>query len=173
MEGFDHIFFYALEKKTNQHFIHGYPVMLGIWLGSLLQGNDAEFILDIIVRRLGIDVRPEAMKITWSDVRDTLLTLNVWSEANGYMYTIANHAKVTTEWIESARIKLYNAYEEREKRRQLQKDNVESKDQYSSSNTLSLADRGELFVCSACDLIDSLCSCEGRRQFVCKIIDAK
>jgi hypothetical protein len=30
VEGFDHIFFYALEHRTGLHFIHGYPVLLGV-----------------------------------------------------------------------------------------------------------------------------------------------
>lgn len=41
VEGFDHIFFYALEHRTGIHFIHGYPVLLGVFLGSWFQGNDA------------------------------------------------------------------------------------------------------------------------------------
>ena len=39
VEGFEHLFFYALEHRTHKHFIHGYPVMLGIFFGYLLHGN--------------------------------------------------------------------------------------------------------------------------------------
>jgi len=113
VEGFDHIFFYALEKRTKRHFIHGYPVMLGVWLGSRLQGNRDDFVLDVIVNQLGIDVRPEAMGVTWDDVKATLLELDTWSKANGYMYTVANHTAIDAAWGEAARVALYNAYEER------------------------------------------------------------
>jgi glycerol-1-phosphate dehydrogenase [NAD(P)+] len=42
VEGYDHIFFYALEHRTGRHFIHGYPVLLGVYLGSCFQDNDAQ-----------------------------------------------------------------------------------------------------------------------------------
>jgi hypothetical protein len=41
-EGYDHIFFYALEHRTGLHFIHGYPVLLGVFLGAWFQDNDAQ-----------------------------------------------------------------------------------------------------------------------------------
>jgi glycerol dehydrogenase-like iron-containing ADH family enzyme len=51
VEGFDHIFFYALEHRTGMHFIHGYPVLLGVFLGAWFQDNDAQGSL----RRNGYD----------------------------------------------------------------------------------------------------------------------
>jgi glycerol-1-phosphate dehydrogenase [NAD(P)+] len=42
VEGFDHIFFYALEHRSGLHFIHGYPVLLGVYIGAWLQDNDAQ-----------------------------------------------------------------------------------------------------------------------------------
>ena len=82
VEGFDHIFFYALEHRTGLHFIHGYPVLLGVFLGSWLQGNDAEGVLRII-KEADMDIRPEAMKVTVKDVKETVMTLGEWSAANG------------------------------------------------------------------------------------------
>jgi glycerol dehydrogenase-like iron-containing ADH family enzyme len=49
VEGFDHIFFYALEHRTGLHFIHGYPVLLGVYLGSWFQSNDAEGMMRIFM----------------------------------------------------------------------------------------------------------------------------
>ena len=62
VEGFDHVFFYALEKRTGRHFIHGYPVLLGCWLGARLQENRSDWLLATIVS-LGVDIRPEAMQV--------------------------------------------------------------------------------------------------------------
>ena len=113
LEGFDHLFFYALEHRTRKHFIHGYPVMLGIYLGSLLQNNRPEWVLDVVKNGCGIDIRPEEMKITWKDVKDTLLDLGNFVKEKGYMYTIASkEGLITEEWIEQARKMLYEFYEE-------------------------------------------------------------
>eukprot|EP01084_Bolivina_argentea_P102644 183863_1 len=88
LEGFDHLFFYALEHNVKKHFIHGYPVMLGIYLGSLLQNNKPKWILNIIKNGCGIDIRPETMNITWNDVKYTLLNLRIillmYNDKNSY-----------------------------------------------------------------------------------------
>ena len=110
LEGFDHLFFYALEHRTRKHFIHGYPVMLGIFLGSLLQNNRAEWVLDVIKNGCGIDIRPEEMKISWEDVKKTLLGLKDFVKENDYMYTIASRVDITEEFIEKARVMLYDFY---------------------------------------------------------------
>lgn len=39
IEGVEHFIFYALEYLTGKKFIHGQPVCLGIYIGSLLQEN--------------------------------------------------------------------------------------------------------------------------------------
>lgn len=82
VEGFDHLFFYALEHHTRKHFIHGYPVMLGIFLGSLLQDNRPEFVLDV-VKQCDIDIRPEEMGVSWEDVKETLLNLASFVKEKG------------------------------------------------------------------------------------------
>ena len=110
LEGFDHLFFYALEHRTRKHFIHGYPVMLGIFLGSLLQNNRAEWVLDVIKNGCGIDIRPEEMKISWEDVKKTLLGLKDFVKENDYMYTIASRVDITEEFVEKARVMLYDFY---------------------------------------------------------------
>ena len=94
--------------------------------------------------------RPEAMRVTWDDVKETLLELDVWSKANGYMYTVANHTKVDAAWVEDARVALYSTYEKRESELKASGDN----------------EAEELLVCPECNLGDAFCSCEGRRNFV-------
>jgi glycerol-1-phosphate dehydrogenase [NAD(P)+] len=113
LEGFDHLFFYALEHRTGKHFIHGYPVMLGIYLGSLLQNNRPEWILDIVKNGCGIDIRPEEMHITWDDVKETLLNLSDFVKEKEYMYTIASReGLITEEWVEEAKKMLYDFYKD-------------------------------------------------------------
>ena len=109
VEGFEHLFFYALEYQTRKHFIHGYPVMLGTFLGSLLQGNRPEFVLDV-VKRCGIDIRPEEMGTSWAKVKETLLNLDSFVKEKGYMYTIASKGLISLEFIEKARAMLYDSY---------------------------------------------------------------
>lgn len=88
VEGFEHLFFYCLEARTGKKFLHGQPVMLGVVLGSLLQSNRAEWVVSVI-RRLGLDVRPEAMGVTWTDVEEAVRALPAYCAEEGYMYTVA------------------------------------------------------------------------------------
>ena len=108
-QGFDHVFFYCLEKITGKHFIHGYPVLLGVWLGARMQKNQAAWVLDTILS-LNIDIRPEAMGITWDDVCSTLTSVKAFAEDNSMLYTVANEVEVTEEWMSTAREELYDAY---------------------------------------------------------------
>jgi len=110
VEGFDHIFFYALEYHTGQHFIHGFPVLLGVFLGSLLQGNRPAWVLKVITR-LDIDIRPTAMGVTWDQVKETLLGMRAFAQDKGYMFTVANAEDITEEWVEKARAQVEAAYE--------------------------------------------------------------
>ena len=112
LEGFDHLFFYALEHRTGKHFIHGYPVALGTYLGSKLQNNRPEFILDVLLK-CGIDIRPEAMGVTWKDVVDTLQNLADFVKENDYMFTIASmQAHYSQEWLEDTKSELYNTFKQ-------------------------------------------------------------
>ena len=74
IEGVDHFVFYNLERITGRHFIHGQPVGLGIVAGSVLQDNEPEAMAAAIARA-GVDIRPEAMGVTWDDVAEALRTL--------------------------------------------------------------------------------------------------
>jgi len=89
IEGTDHFLFYTLEYMTKKKFIHGQPVCLGIFTGSLMQDNDAEGMLDLI-HRAGVDIRPEAMGLTWNDVFAALKFEKEFVIQDGKWYTVAN-----------------------------------------------------------------------------------
>ena len=89
IEGVEHFVFYNLEKRTGRHFIHGQPVGLGLVAGSILQDNDPDGMLDAL-HRAGVDIRPEAMGVTWDDVRGALLTLPAFVVEAGLWFTIAS-----------------------------------------------------------------------------------
>jgi len=89
IEGTDHFLFYTLEYMTKKKFIHGQPVCLGIFTGSLMQNNDAEGILKLI-HKAGVDIRPEAMGLTWDDVFAALKYEKEYVEKAGLWYTVAN-----------------------------------------------------------------------------------
>jgi glycerol dehydrogenase-like iron-containing ADH family enzyme len=98
IEGIDHFVFYALEYYTGRKFIHGQPVCLGIYVGSLLHNQRAEEMLDAI-RRVGVDIRPEAMGITWDDVGHALVKLPEFVRQAGLWYGIAHEAEITPEFV--------------------------------------------------------------------------
>jgi len=91
-----------LERLTGRHFIHGQPVGLGIYAGSLLQDNDADRMLAALVR-VGLDVRPEAMGVTWDDVGEALRTLPAFVRSVGLWYTVADARPITEALIDRVR----------------------------------------------------------------------
>lgn len=105
VEGVEHFFFYALEYLTGKKFIHGQPVCLGVYLGSLMQENRAEEMLAAI-RRAGVDIRPAAMGVTWDEVAATLHRLRRYVTENGLWYTVANEFAVTDSFIAHARARI-------------------------------------------------------------------
>lgn len=109
IEGYDHLFFYCLEYYTHKHFIHGQPVCLGTYIGSLLTKNEPEKILDAI-RRVGVDIRPEAMGVTWDDVAHAIRKMPEYTKEAGLLYTSANEIPATEEFIEECRNNIYEAY---------------------------------------------------------------
>lgn len=98
IEGIDHFFFYTLEYLTGKHFIHGQPVCLGIYIGSALQDNEPEKMLAAI-QRVGVDIRPEAMGVTWDDVAEAMRKLAWYVRFAGLWYTIADVRPVTEDFI--------------------------------------------------------------------------
>lgn len=89
IEGMEHFLFYNLERMTGRHFIHGQPVGLGIYAGALLQDNEPDAMLAALVRA-GVDIRPEAMGVTWDDVAAALRTLPESSREAGLWFTTAD-----------------------------------------------------------------------------------
>jgi glycerol-1-phosphate dehydrogenase [NAD(P)+] len=102
IEGVDHFVFYNLERITGRHFIHGQPVGLGIVAGALLQGSDPEAMAAAIARA-GVDIRPEAMGVTWDDVAEALLTLGGYVRDAGLWFTVAHTATVTPDHVAEVR----------------------------------------------------------------------
>ena len=98
IEGVDHFLFYNLERITGRHFIHGQPVGLGIVAGSILQGNEPERMAEAIARA-GVDIRPEAMGVTWDDVDEALRTLGAYVREAGLWFTVADVVPVTDEHL--------------------------------------------------------------------------
>jgi glycerol dehydrogenase-like iron-containing ADH family enzyme len=114
VEGVEHFFFYALEYRTGKKFVHGQPVSLGVYLGSAMHEHTeldanvdrlcppAEEMLGII-HQAGVDIRPEAMGVTWDQVACTLHNLHLFVTNNDLPYTVANEARITDAFIEQSR----------------------------------------------------------------------
>ncbi|MGI9490904.1 MAG: iron-containing alcohol dehydrogenase [Geminicoccaceae bacterium] len=102
IEGIDHFVFYALEYFTGKKFLHGQPVCLGIYVGSLLHGSKADEMLDAI-HRTGVDIRPEAMGITWDDAGHTLKNLKGFVRRAGLWYGIAHDADINDAFVDRVR----------------------------------------------------------------------
>lgn len=102
IEGVEHFLFYSLENLTGKHFIHGQPVCLGIYVGSYLQNNKAEEMLKAI-HHVGVDIRPEAMGVTWEDVDRALKQLPEYVKKAGLWYTVANAFEYSPEIVKHCR----------------------------------------------------------------------
>lgn len=109
IEGYDHFLFYALEYLTGKPFIHGQPVCLGIVVGSALQENEAEKMLSAI-HYVGVDIRPEAMGVTWDDVAEAMRILPEYVKKMDLWYTIASHKPVTENFIDQMREMIYDTF---------------------------------------------------------------
>ena len=124
VEGVEHFFFYALEYRTGLKFVHGQPVCLGIYLGAAMHDSIdsgtlahapgakhsmAEETLALICRA-GVDIRPEAMGVTWDQVAATLYGLASFVSSNDLPYTAANEAQITDRLIDRARERIEATY---------------------------------------------------------------
>jgi len=109
IEGVEHFFFYNLERLTGRHFIHGQPVGLGVVVGSVLQENEPEVAVAAL-RRAGVDIRPEAMGVTWDDAAESMRTLSTYVRDAGLWYTVADARPVTDAHIERVRELVEAAY---------------------------------------------------------------
>ena len=111
IEGTDHFLFYTLEYMTKKKFIHGQPVCLGIFTGSLMQNNGAEEILKLI-HRAGVDIRPEAMNITWDDVYAALKYEKEFLKKAGYWHTVASDYVVDDVFCKNVHNMILDVYGE-------------------------------------------------------------
>ena len=113
IEGVEHFLFYNLERITGRHFIHGQPVGLGVYAGSILQRNEPEAMLAALVRA-GVDIRPEAMGITWDDIGEALHTLPAFVREAGLWFTVADDGPIGEEIVAAVRSGAVAAYGPRE-----------------------------------------------------------
>ena len=109
IEGVEHFFFYTLEYLTGRRFIHGQPVCLGVYLGAALQENEPEAMLAAI-HRAGVDIRPEAMGVTWEEVGAALRHMPAYVQQNGLWYTVASERPATEAFLASARAAVADAF---------------------------------------------------------------
>jgi glycerol dehydrogenase-like iron-containing ADH family enzyme len=87
IEGCEHFFFYTLERLTGRHFIHGQPVGLGIVVGSVLQENEPEQMIGAL-HRVGVDIRPEAMGVSWDDAAAAMRSMAAYATEAGLWSTV-------------------------------------------------------------------------------------
>lgn len=109
IEGVEHFLFYNLERRTGVHFIHGQPVGLGVVFGSFLQDNEPERMLAAL-HRVGVDIRPEAMGVTWDDAEAAMRTLPAFVREAGLWTTVVDLRPVTEELIAMVRGRVVETY---------------------------------------------------------------
>lgn len=109
IEGTDHFLFYTLEKQTGLKFLHGQPVGLGIVVGSMLHENGAEEMLDTIAG-IGLDVRPEAMGLTWDQAVEGLTGMRSYISGLPLWHSLAHDAEITPGFVADLRSRLQRAY---------------------------------------------------------------
>jgi glycerol-1-phosphate dehydrogenase [NAD(P)+] len=109
IEGVDHFLFYNLERRTGRHFIHGQPVGLGVYLGSVLQDNDPEAMLAAL-HRAGVDIRPEAMGVTWDDVAEAARTLPAYVRRAGLWFTVVDARPIDDHLVQHVRDRVEATY---------------------------------------------------------------
>jgi glycerol-1-phosphate dehydrogenase [NAD(P)+] len=109
IEGVEHFFFYNLEKRTRRHFIHGQPVGLGIVLGSVLHDSGADEMVAALARA-GVDIRPEAMGVTWDDADAAMRTLGAFVGEAGLWHSVADERAVDAAIVTAVREQVEAAY---------------------------------------------------------------
>lgn len=109
IEGVEHFFFYTLEYLTGRKFIHGQPVGLGVYIGSLLHESRAEEMLHAM-RDIGLDIRPQAMGLTWDDVGAALAELRGFAHRNGLWHSIAHDTGIPPGFLGRVREGVEAAY---------------------------------------------------------------
>lgn len=110
IEGTDHFVFYSLEYHTKKSYIHGQPVNMGVYVGSLLHNSKAEDMLDYIIRA-GVDIRPESMGITWEDMANALIKMKEYINRIGLWHSIAHDKSINENFIADLKLSIDKKYE--------------------------------------------------------------
>lgn len=95
-EGSEHFFAYTVEYLTGRSFLHGQLVCLGVYLMSLLQGNDAGRALAMI-RGAGVDISPQSVGLTMDEIYQALIEAPRHTAREQYQYSIINERPPTPE----------------------------------------------------------------------------
>ena len=109
IEGVEHYVFYALEAGTGRKFLHGQAVCLGLVAGCMMHGARDEEMLDA-VHRVGLDIRPQAMAVTWNDVDEALFGLAEFVREESLPYGIAHDFLVDDTFCERLRRRIEAKY---------------------------------------------------------------
>ena len=109
IEGIEHFIFYALEAGTGKKFLHGQAVCLGLILGAMMHDERSEELLAAVVH-LGVDIRPEAMDVTWQHVFDAMRGLREFATREHLPYGIAHDFAVTDDFLTTARTRIEEAF---------------------------------------------------------------
>jgi glycerol-1-phosphate dehydrogenase [NAD(P)+] len=109
IEGVEHFYFYNLEKRTGRHFIHGQPVGFGIVVGSILHRSGADEMVAAL-RRAGVDIRPEAMGVSWDDAEAAMRSLGTFVRKAGLWHSIADERPVDDGVVAEVRERIAAAY---------------------------------------------------------------
>lgn len=112
IEGTDHFLFYTLEHLTGKPFLHGQPVGLGVIVGSMLHEDGAEEMLDTI-SGIGLDIRPEAMGISWDQLAEGLCAMRSYVHEAGLWHSIAHDTDISPGFIRDLKASLDQAYAHR------------------------------------------------------------
>lgn len=112
IEGTEHFVFYTLEKFTGTKFLHGQPVGLGIIVALMMHEKNINEILEPIVR-IGLDIRPEAMGISWKQVEEALVAMRNYVNEVGLWHSIAHDTTVTSGFVADLKKHIDTAYAHR------------------------------------------------------------
>ena len=110
IEGTDHFVFYSLEYHTKRPYVHGQPVNMGVYVGSLLHNSKAEEMIDYIIRA-GVDIRPESMNITWEDMGNALIKMKEYINNIGLWHSIAHDEVIDENFVTDLKLKIEKKYE--------------------------------------------------------------
>jgi glycerol-1-phosphate dehydrogenase [NAD(P)+] len=84
-------------------------VGLGIVLGSVLHGSGADEMVAAL-HRAGVDIRPEAMGVTWADAEASMRTLGTFVREAGLWHSIADERAVDDAVVAEVRDRIDDSY---------------------------------------------------------------